>query len=127
MKQTIMNDNDDIGDLRAEKEKLLGEVARLQASKEFGVPPAILGQANTLDEARALAEQALQWRGSVPPAPPQQTAAVSPYNGVGQISRSTLPYLSPADTMAAWRAGRLQQAGAAPPPPRANGEHGATH
>jgi hypothetical protein len=45
---------------------------------------------------------------------------------VGQISKETLGYLSPADQMAVWRQGLLEQIGAPAPSPRTNGQHHAT-
>jgi hypothetical protein len=69
-------------ELISERDKLRGEVARLQVSKETGVPPGLLARGSTEDECRAIAEEALAWRGTAPAAPPQATAAVSPY-GVG--------------------------------------------
>ena len=62
-------------------------------------------------------------RGHDTPSPP--TSAV-PASRVGQISKETLGYLSPADQMAVWRQGRLEQIGAPAPPPRTNGQHHAT-
>ncbi|MGB8211600.1 MAG: hypothetical protein WCF69_29215, partial [Mycobacterium sp.] len=39
----------------------------------------------------------------------------------GPDFKETLGYLSPADQMAVWRQGRLEQIGAPAPPPRTNG------
>jgi hypothetical protein len=57
--------------------------------------------------------------------PPPSTSGV-PVSRVGQISKETLGYLSPADQMAVWRQGRLEQIGAPAPPPRTNGQHHVT-
>jgi hypothetical protein len=86
----------------------------------------LLGDADTDEAARAAADQALAWRtATAPPAPPPPTSAV-PVSRVGQISKETLGYLSPADQMAVWRQGRLEQIGAPALPPRTNGQHHAT-
>lgn len=116
------NDDDDITDLTSERDRLMDECMRLRIERETGVPAGMMASATTEAEARALAEQALEWRATAPPALP--TAAVrTPTYSVGQISKGTLPYLSPADTMAAWRAGRLEQAGCPAPPERRSGQH----
>ncbi len=122
-----MSDEIDNSDLVAERDRLLGEVVRLQVSKEMGVPPGLLARGSTADECRALADEALAWRGDGPGSAEPQTAAVSPYNGVGQISRQTLGKLGPADTMSLYRQGRLAAEGAPAPGPRQNGERGSTH
>ena len=116
---------DDNSDLLAERQRLEAEVARLIVSRDSGVPVDMLSQATTESEARAIAEAAIAWKAATQPAP-TQTAAVPAYS-VGQISRSTLPYLSPEQQMAAWRQGRLAEIGAPAPDERRNGEHHATH
>ena len=106
--------------LIAERDKLLGEVARLRVSKQTGVPVSMLGNAATEEAARALADQAQAWAAETTPAPP--TTSARPAYSTGQISRQTLGHLSPADQMAVYRQGRLEGIGAPQPPPRRNGE-----
>jgi hypothetical protein len=109
-------------DLTEERNRLLGEVARLRVSRDTGVPPGLLARGSTEDECRAIADQALAWRtATASPAPRPPTSAV-PVSRVGQISKETLGCLSPADQMAFWRQGRLEGIGAPAPPPRRNGE-----
>jgi hypothetical protein len=104
-----MSENED---LAAERDQLLGEVARLRVSKRTGVPVGMMSTAMTEDEAPAQAEQALAWKfaGSTPAAPPQ-TAAVPAYSRPGQIGRETLGLLSPDQQLAVWRQGRLENIG----------------
>ena len=83
----------------------------------------LLGHADTDEAPRAAADQALALADG--PAPPPPTSVV-PVPRVGQISKETLGYLSPADQMAVWRQGRLEQIGAPAPPPHTNGQHHAT-
>jgi hypothetical protein len=105
------NDDGDLSEIRSERNRLLGEVARLTVSKETGVPPGMLGSASTLDEARALAAEAVEWRGEGAqgiPHPPRTSAVASTPNYLaGQISRDTLTSLSPEQRMQAAREGRL--------------------
>ena len=120
---------DEPAETLAEKERriaqLEAEIARSKVSRESGVPMHLLGDAVTEEAARAAADQAIAWRtATAPPAPTPTTSAV-PVSSVGQISRETLGYLSPADRMAVWRQGRLEQIGAPQPPPRRNGTPGA--
>ena len=109
-------------DLTAERDRLLGEVARLRVSKATGVPVGMLADADDEVSARALADQALAWQADQPPRP-QATAAVSPYSRPGQISKPVLSHLDGPTTMALYRAGRLEDMGAPAPGPRQNGEH----
>jgi hypothetical protein len=104
-------------ELEAERDRLLGELARLRVSKESGVPSAMLANASTEAECRALAQEALAWRGNTP-APP--TAAVPAYS-VGQYSRNNLPYMTAAQILAADSQGRLEALGGQPSPDRRNG------
>jgi hypothetical protein len=106
-------------DLAAERDRLAAEVARLQVSRDTGVPPFMLGNAATEDAARAAAERALAWKAATQPAQAAPTAAVPAYS-VSQISRETLQYLSPDQINAAHRQGRLEAIGA-PAPPKHNG------
>jgi hypothetical protein len=110
-----MSENDD---LAAERDRLLGEVARLRVSKESGVPPGMLANASTEDECRALAEQALAWRGDTPAAP---TAAVPAYT-VGQYAQRNLSHMTASQIVAADVQGRLEALGGQPSPDRRNGE-----
>ncbi len=114
--------SDETASRQAELDELDRQIQIRKTALAMDVPPSFLQNARSTEEIEQHAREALQWRSaSAPPAPPT-TAAVSPYNGVGQISRNMLPYLGPAGTMEAWRAGRLEQAGAAKPPERRDGE-----
>jgi hypothetical protein len=116
-----MTENDD---LAAERDRLRAEVARLRVAKESAVPVEFLSEAQTEEQARSIAQSALAWRGETPsaPTPPATTAAASYY--VGQISRSTLQYLSPDQITEAYRQGRLEEIGAPSPlTQRHNGSH----
>lgn len=121
---TTENNDDDLNQLAMERDRLLGEVARLRVSKETSVPVVMLAVAMTEDQARALADQALAWRTETAPAPPRSspTSAVNPYRN-GQISRPVLSQLDPADVTALWRQGKLESLGAPAPPPRTDGTH----
>lgn len=112
-----MSDNND--DLRAERERLQAEIARLQVSRDTGVPVDILSDAATVEDAQALAEQALAWRGNPAPAAPTPTA---PQYLPNQIGRQALSYLTPQEISAAHRAGQLQGIGAPAPAARKTGE-----
>lgn len=112
------NDNniDDLGDITAERDRLLGEVARLTVSKETGVPPGLLANANNIDDARALAAEYLQWKAEgvapqTPSAPAASTGAAvycgGSVNGIAQVSRETLQYLSAEQINQLRREGRL--------------------
>ena len=115
-----MSENDD---LIAERNRLQAEVARLRVSRDTGVPVGMLSNATTEDEARSAADQALAWRADVPKPLAPPTAAVPAYS-VGQISRETLPYLTPAQINEVYRQGRLEQIGApAPSTDRRIGHH----
>ncbi len=109
--------------LIAERNQLLGEIARLRVAKQTGVPVSMLGNGATEEAARALAEQAQAWAAETTPEPP--TTSARPAYSTGQISRQTLGHLSPADAMAMYRAGKLEGIGAPAPPPGRNGEHNA--
>jgi hypothetical protein len=98
------------------------QIAIRRTSLETGVPPGLLSQGRTVEEIQQHAADAIAWKAAAPPPPPPATAAVPAYNGVGQISRNTLPYLNPAAQLEAWRQGRLEQIGAPAPEPRRNGE-----
>jgi hypothetical protein len=111
-----MDDNelDEIQRLRAEKERLTGEVARLQVSKRTSVPVSMLAAASDEASCQALADQALAWRADAtghqtPQAQPAPTGAVSPspYKGVPQVSRQGLESMTPEQIMAAAKAGML--------------------
>ena len=116
-----MSDNGETTEsLAAERDRLQAEVALLKVARDSGVPVSMLGNAATEEAARALADQALAWRAETPPKP--QTTAVSPHNGVGQISRETLGYLSPDQINQVYREGRLSGIGAPAPPSRRTGE-----
>jgi hypothetical protein len=111
------NDNED---LRREAEGLRAEIARLQVSRDSGVPVDILSDAATVEDAQALAEQALAWKAAGSPAPAAPPTA--PQYLPNQINRQTLPYLTPQEISAAHRAGQLQGIGAPPPAARKTGE-----
>ena len=116
--------NDDLTDLTAQRDRLQAEVARLQVSKETGVPPHILGRANTVEEGRVIAQDALAWRGDQPSKP--TTAAVYPsggsVNGVSQVSRETLKHLTPEQVNQLYAENRLAGIGAPAPESRRTGE-----
>jgi hypothetical protein len=118
MENNMSDQNDD---LRAERERLQAEIARLQVARDTGVPVGILRDATTVEDAQALADAALAWRGDQAPAAPP-TATVPAYLP-NQISRETLPYMTPQEVSAAHRRGQLQGIGAAPPAARKTGEH----
>jgi hypothetical protein len=109
--RTTCNQNDD---LHAERERLQAEIARLQVARDTGVPVGVLRDASTMEDAQALAQQALAWRGDPAPAPPPTAARYLP----NQINRETLPYLSPQEISEAHRRGQLEGIGAPAPPPR---------
>ncbi|MDT5231037.1 MAG: hypothetical protein QOI39_1537 [Mycobacterium sp.] len=62
-----------------------------------------------------------RWPDGRPQRRQRGTASAVPVSRVGQISKETLGYRSPADQMAVWRQGRLEQIGAPALPPRTNG------
>jgi hypothetical protein len=113
----MSNSNDD---LRAERERLQAEIARLQVARDTGVPVGILRDATTVEDAQALADVALAWRGNQAPAAPPPAAA--PAYLLNQISRASLPSMAPQEVSAAHRRGQLQGIGAAPPAARKTGE-----
>ncbi len=108
---------DDISDLEAQRDRLLGEVARLTVSKRTGVPVFLMAEGTDEASCQALADQALAWRADNPtPQPSQQpSTGAAPYGssyGIpGQISREVFASLDPAAQMAAVRAGRCVQIG----------------
>jgi hypothetical protein len=114
-----MSDQND--DLRAERARLQAEIARLQVARDTGVPVGILSDATTVEDAQALADVALAWRGNQAPAAPPPTAAAPAYLP-NQISRETLPYMTAQEISAAHRRGQLEGIGAAPPAARKTGE-----
>ncbi|HME78752.1 MAG TPA: hypothetical protein VKI00_24795 [Mycobacterium sp.] len=85
-------------DLQAERDRLSNECMRLRVERSTGVPADLLRQATTKEEANAVAAQAITWRGDVPPAPavtaPTGAATYGSINGVSQVSRNMLQYLS---------------------------------
>lgn len=109
-----MSDSND--DLRAERERLQAEIARLQVSRNTGVPVDILRDAATVEDAQALAEKALAWKAAGSPAPAAPPTA--PQYLPNQINRQTLPYLTPQEISAAHRRGQLEGIGAPAPPVR---------
>jgi hypothetical protein len=117
-----MGENDD---LIAERDRLRAEVARLQVSRDTGVPVDILAEAANAEQAQALADKALAWKAETAPAPAPPTATVPAYNGVSQIPRDTLQHLTAEQVNQAYHAGRLAALGAPAPPPR-NGRPGTT-
>jgi len=116
--------SDESAETLADKERRIAELDREIAinriSRETGVPLDLLGRGRTAEEIEQIAADAIAWRAAAPPAPTPTTSAV-PTSRVGQIGRNTLPYLSPADTRAVWRQGRLEDIGAPAPPPHRNG------
>jgi hypothetical protein len=111
----------DNSDLEAERAQLLGEIARLKISRETGVPTGLLANGSTADECRALAVEALRWRGAGEPAAP--TSAVPAYT-VGQYAQRNLSHMTASQIIAADAQGRLEALGGQPSPDRRNG---ATH
>jgi hypothetical protein len=116
-------------DLVAERDRLQGEVARLRVARDTGVPPELLGNGKTAEEIEQIAVDALAWKAVAPRVPPQTAArpvSSGTVNGVSQISRETLKYLTPQQINAVYAENRLSAIGAPAPPPRTNGEHHAT-
>jgi hypothetical protein len=111
--------SDDAAAKAAELAELDRQIAIRRASLETGVPVSVLSHATTEDEARALAEEALVWRGGNAPAAP---TAPAPAYLPNQVTRESLPYMTPQEISAAHRRGQLQGIGAAPPAPRKTGE-----
>lgn len=103
-----MSDNDN-ADLQAERDRLQTEIIRLQVARDYGgMPVSMLGEAATVEDARAAAEVAMAWkseRGSAP-GQPATGAATTPSYSVNQISRATFDQLDPQTQMAMVRAGR---------------------
>ena len=105
-------------DLQQERHRLAAECARLRVERETGVPVEMLANATNENEARALAQEALAWRGSAPAGP----QPVAPQYLPNQISRETLPYMTAEEVSAAYRRGQLQGIGAPAPAARRTGE-----
>lgn len=109
------NNADDIEMLRAEKQRLLGEVARLRVSKLTSVPVSMLAQGSTVEEIEQLAAEALAWQAESQAQQHPATAAVPAYQ-VGQYSHQNLAHLGADGIMDAYRQGRLERIGGKPPP-----------
>lgn len=118
-----MTDSDEntLTDQQQHIEALERDLAIERTSRLTGVPPDLLGNGNTAEEIEQIAADLLAWKAAAPPAQPPATAAAPAYT-VGQISRSTLQYLSPEQISAVHREGRLEGIGAPAPPPRRTGE-----
>ena len=102
-----MNNNDDTSDLQAERDRLQAECMALRVERSTGVPASLLGQGRTEEEMQAIAESALAWKSESRPTP----TPTAPTYPVGQISRDSLAYLSPAQILQAQREGRLVHLG----------------
>ncbi len=129
----MSENNDDLADLTAERDRLQAEVARLRVARDTGVPPELLGNGKTTEEIERIATDALGWRAESTPSRPA-TAAV-PASTVTSAGRIEMPHqvttqdelrrLAPAERMRAYREGRLIHLGAGPPRPRRIGLSGA--
>lgn len=101
-------------DYEAEKvrriEELDRQIAIREASLAYDVPPSMLEQGRTAEDIARLAAEALEWRGTGTPAP-QADRQTSPYsgsiNGVAQVNRGVLQYLSADQINQLRREGRL--------------------
>jgi hypothetical protein len=133
----MSDDTDPLADRDRRIVELQAEIARSRVSHEFGVPIGLLGNAATEAEARAAAVEALAWRGEQA-WPSRPTSAALPASTVsygssgspldGRIigpppirTRGELSRMSAANTMAAWRAGMLEEIGGGPAKPQRNG------
>jgi hypothetical protein len=105
------------------------ELARERVSRETGVIPELLS-GTTEDEMRAAAAKALEWRGPGAQTPPPPATAAVPAsevtsgdklghapNQVQQLTREQFAALSPAERMAAVRAGQCTNIGIGQPRP----------
>jgi hypothetical protein len=122
-----MSDNENNDDLIAERDRLQAEVMALRVERETGVPAPLLAQGRTIEEMQQIAADALQWKGSggSTPARTTPTAAVYPagtVNGVSQISKESLKYLTPQQINQVYAENRLAGIGAPRPEPRRTGE-----
>lgn len=93
----------------------------MRAERATGVPAELLTKATTDDDALALAQRLLEWKG--PATPPPTATVTEPFYPVTQYRRDDLQHLTADEVAQAYRQGRLTQIGAPAPPPRQNGEH----
>ncbi len=107
-----MSENDD---LQAERDRLSNEIMRLRIERETSFPAGLLANAQTEEEARQIAQDALAWRGESPPAPAPAPTGAASYGRPGQISRNTLQCMSAEQIQQAAREGRLVDLGVGVP------------
>jgi hypothetical protein len=117
-----MADSTEGFNLAAERDRLQAEIYRLRAERLTGVPAELLGKATTEDDALALAQRLLEWKGP----PPQPQPPSEPFYPVTQYRRDDLRYMTPDELAQAYREGRLAQIGAPAPPPTNRRPHAAT-
>ncbi|OBJ38800.1 hypothetical protein A5621_13060 [Mycobacterium colombiense] len=125
------------------------QLAAERVANQFGIPAVLFADAQTTDDVDRIASAALLWRAQAepqaPPPPPTGAVDASWANGTGVIgaadrigqryrqiqTRDQLSRMSPAEVLAAWKAGALSGIGVGAPQPNGptpltrRGRHGA--
>ena len=111
------------------------QIAIDRTSREYGLPPELLGSGQTAEDIERIAADLLAWKAAATPQPPSRpTTSAVPASVVTASDRIEMPRqiqtldelrrMTPAARMQAYRAGLLSSLGANPPGPRRIGVSG---
>jgi hypothetical protein len=111
------------------------QIAIDRTSREYGLPPELLGSGQTAEDIERIAADLLAWKAATTPQPPSRpTTSAVLASRVTSADRIEMPgqvqtldelrRLSPGERMRAYREGRLAHLGANPPGPRRIGVSG---